>query len=213
MIFGIISTSLVHSRTVFVATSYPHFFHNKTFFMNWKTLAFAACLVSSVALVSCERDNDDDGKDNETKLNDTDRHFMLKTSISNTAEVGTATLALNRANNPAVLAFAQQMIAEHTVAQVELKALGVRVGYPVKDTLDPRNRAILDQLQALSGRAFDSVYIHTQVVSHQATLANFENELDNGRNSNVKDYASKYRPHIEHHLEEAETIATTYFPR
>ena len=181
--------------------------------MNWKTLAFAACLFSSVVLVSCDDDDEDDDTGNNTELNDADQNFMVRTSISNTAEVGTATLAISKATDPRVIAYAQHMIAEHSLAQTELKALGTRVGYPVKDTLDPAHQTIAAQLSALSGRAFDSAYIHVQVLDHEATLTNFENELDNGRHRDVLAYAEKYRPHIEQHLERADSIATNLFPR
>jgi putative membrane protein len=177
--------------------------------MNWKTLAFATCLIAGVVLVSC----DDDDDDNNSELNDADRNFMIRTSISNTAEVGTATLALNKATTPQVLAFAQHMIAEHSLAQAELKNLGTTVGQPVKDTLDPAHVTLLAQLSALSGRAFDSAYIHTQVIDHEATLTNFENEQDNGRHRDVKAYADRYRPHIEQHLVRADSIAIALFPQ
>ena len=180
--------------------------------MNWKTLAFAACLFTGTVLVSCD-DDDDDDKDNNTELNEADENFMVRTSISNTAEVGTATLALNKATDPRVRSYAQHMIAEHSLAQTELKALGTAVGFPVKDTLDPAHQQIAAQLSALSGRAFDSAYIHVQVIDHEATLTNFENELDNGRHRDVLGYAEKYRPHIEQHLVRADSIATALFPR
>jgi len=179
--------------------------------MNWKTLAFATCLFTGVVLVSCDDDDDDEG--NNTELNDADENFMVRTSISNTAEVGTATLAITKATDPRVIAFAHHMIAEHSLAQAELKALGTSVGYPVKDTLDPAHQTILAQLNTLSGRSFDSAYIHTQVMDHQATLTDFENELDNGRHRDVIAYAEKYRPHIEQHLTRSDSIAVGLFPR
>lgn len=179
--------------------------------MYWKTLAFAACLFSGVVLVSC--DDDDDNEDNNTELNDADENFMTRTSISNTAELGTASLALSKATDPRVVAFAQFMIAEHSLAQTELKTLGTNVGYPVKDTLDPAHQTILAELDALSGRAFDSAYMHVQVMDHEATLTNFDNERDNGQHRDVLAYADKYRPHIEQHYERADSIATNLFPR
>lgn len=180
--------------------------------MNWKTLAFAACLFTGVTLTSCD-DDDEDDKDNNTELNDADQNFLVRTSISNTAEVGAATLAITKATDPRVIAYAQQMIAEHSLSQTELKTLGTTVGYPVKDTLDPAHVSIAAQLSALSGRAFDSAYMHVQVADHEGTLTNFQNELDNGRHREVLAYAEKYRPHIEEHLERADSITTNLFPR
>ena len=57
-------------------------------------------------------------------------------------------------------------------------------------------------------RSTYSMYMTSQVNDHQATLGIFETEINSGTNQKVKAYAQKYRPHIEHHLEEADSIRT-----
>ena len=169
-------------------------------------LIYSGCLLFAMALSSCSKNDDDE-------LNDNDRGFMIKASISNTAELGTATLALNKATNGAVRAYANHMIVEHGMAQTDLKNLGTRVGFAIKDTLDPAHVAIANQLSALSGRQFDSAYIHTQILDHNATSANFQLEQTTGQHTDVKNYANTYRPHIEMHLTRADSIAAAYFRR
>ncbi|HEX8357626.1 MAG TPA: DUF4142 domain-containing protein [Segetibacter sp.] len=174
--------------------------------MKFRKVIVAGCLLGGVALSSC-------GKDDNEELNNTDRDFMIKSSISNNAEVGAATLAVNKATNLAVKAYATHMLMEHGMAQTDLKNLGNSVSYPIKDTLDPAHVAIANQLSMLSGRQFDSAYIHTQVVDHQVTLTNFQNEQNNGQHRDVKNYANTYRPHIEAHLVRADSIATSFYRR
>ncbi len=169
-------------------------------------LIYSACLLCAVGLSSCS-------KDDNNELNDNDRSFIIKASISNTAEVGTATIAINKATNAAVKAFAYHMITEHGMAQTDLKNLGTRIGFAVKDTLDPAHIAIATQLNTLSGRQFDSAYIHTQILDHNETSANFQLEQTAGQHSDVKNYADTYRPHIEMHLSRADSIAAAYFRR
>ena len=169
-------------------------------------LFLTACLIGSVAFTSCD-------KDDEETLNTTDRDFIMKTQVSNTAEVDAGTLASTKATNTAVKSFAQGMIGEHSTAQADLKVLGANVGVSVKDSLDAPHVALRTQLAALSGRAFDSVYIWSQSADHAMTLTNFQTEIANGQHSDVVNYASKYLPHIQMHKVRADSIATAYFRR
>jgi putative membrane protein len=167
-------------------------------------LVLAGVLLASTALFSCEKDDDDE------ELNKTDIMFITGAAISNTAEVQAGQLAAAKATNPAIKAYGVQMVAEHSLAQVELKVVGSRVGVQVADTVDARHRALMQQLNSLSGREFDSVYIHSQVIDHQNTLNLFETEIEDGSHDSVQAYANKYRPHIEMHLVEADSLAEAY---
>ena len=173
--------------------------------MKIRQLIYSGCLLGAVTFASCSK--------NDNELNDTDRNFMVMTSISNTAEVDAATLAATKATNVAVKAFAQHMIMEHGMAQTDLKTLGTSVGFAVKDTIDPTHVALRMQLSALSGRAFDSAYIYAQSNDHAMTQTNFQTEQNNGQHKDVKSYANTYRPHIDMHKTRADSIATAYFRR
>jgi putative membrane protein len=168
-------------------------------------LTLAGCL-AACCLISCSEDDDD-------QLNSQDRTFLTQASISNTAEVNAATLASTKATNGAVKAFAMHMLSQHNTAQTDLKNLGANVGHAVKDTLDPAHVTIAMQLSAMSGRAFDSAYIHTQVIDHQATITFFQNEQSAGQHEDVKRYANTYLPHIQSHHQRADSIARAYFRR
>ena len=168
-------------------------------------LTLAGCLVAC-GLFSCTEDDDD-------QLNNQDRTFLTQASISNTAEINTATLASTKATNGAVKAFAMHMLMEHSTAQTDLKNLGANVGQTVRDTLDPAHVTLSAQLSAMSGRAFDSAYIHTQVIDHQATITFFQNEQANGQHEDVKRYANTYLPRIQMHHQRADSIARAFFRR
>jgi putative membrane protein len=171
-----------------------------------RTIQLAFVGLSIFSFVACEKNNDDD-------LNDNDRTFMTMASISNTAEVGAGTLAMNKATNAAVRAYGMSMVAEHSLAQSELNNLGASIGHAVKDTLDPFHVTLMAQLNAMAGRAFDSAYIHSQVADHQLAITLFTQEQQNGRHVDVKGYANKYLPHLQMHLTRADSIARAYFPR
>ncbi|TDH21437.1 DUF4142 domain-containing protein [Segetibacter sp. 3557_3] len=173
--------------------------------MMLKKMIYTGSVLAGLALVSCSKDDKD--------LNDTDRQFMVQASLSNTAEIGAGTMASTKATSPIVKAFAMSMVAEHTTAQNDLKNRGNSVGNPVRDTLDPAHVALALQLNSLSGRAFDSVYMHSQVADHIATITFFQNEQSNGQHRDILGYANTYRPHIEMHRSRADSIATNLFRR
>ena len=65
----------------------------------------------------------------------------------------------------------------------------------------------MTRLNSLSGHSFDSAYISSQVMDHQAAVTLFQNEISNGNNSSVKSYASTYLPHIQMHLQKADSLS------
>ena len=107
-----------------------------------------------------------------------------------------------------IKSFGDTMVAQHTTAQGDLKTLGTSVGVNVKDSVDADHTTLLQNLQGLSGRAFDSTYIINQIADHQKTVTDFQAELSSGSRTEVKDFANKYLPKIQMHLQKADSIAT-----
>lgn len=167
-----------------------------------------AFLLAGVAIAGCDKD------DNDTTLNSADTDFMMKASMSNTAEIGAGTIASTKATNTAVKAYAMSMVMEHSTAQTDLKTLSTNVGYPVRDTLDALHVRKADTLNATAAsRRFDSIYIWNQVIDHQMTVANFQTHQSIGQHRDVKAYNSNNLPHIQMHLTRADSIANAFFRR
>jgi putative membrane protein len=101
------------------------------------------------------------------------------------------------------------MIDEHSLAQNELKVLGASESLPVPDTLDAAHKDLKLQLMNFSGAQFDSAYIKSQIIDHENSKVNFQMEINQGQNQNVKNYANKYLPHVQMHLDKAHIIADT----
>lgn len=174
--------------------------------MKSKNVMLCGLLMTGLVMAACDKTNEND-------LNEQDETFLLKTSVSNTAEVSAGNLALSKATNPAVKAFAAHMVSEHTTAQNDLKLISNNVGFPVKDSIDPAHQAIAAQLSALSGRAFDSAYMHNQVTDHKATVTIFQAEQSNGSHREVLNFANTNLPHIQMHLVRADSITNAFFKR
>lgn len=170
--------------------------------MKLNRLFLIGALSTAVIFSACDKDDDDN---NET-TNAQDQTFVMQAAMSNRAEVEMGNLATTRASHPSVKAFAQMMVMEHTTAQTELADVADDVDLGLADSLDADAKSMQQMLTGLSGTAFDQAYMSGQVAAHQKTLTNFDAELSAGSNQKVKGYASKYRPHIQMHLDSATAI-------
>ena len=162
-------------------------------------------LISSIllaVLTSCDKDDDDDNN----SLNDTDQMFITQVAIGNTAEVSAGQMAATKGEHGAVKDFGQMMVGEHGLAQTELKSLGASLQVAVPDSLDPEHQMLAQRLDTLNGIAFDTAYINSQVRDHQKTLNIFQMEISSGSHQRIRDYANKYLPHIQMHLNKADSI-------
>jgi len=161
----------------------------------------------AVVLMCFTACDDDDDNDSKEMLAQTDDQFVEKAARGNHTEVDFGRLAVDNAQSELVKSFAQQMVTEHGAAQQELKTLANNFDdIDWSEQLDASHEQMKQHLMTLSGREFDSAYMTSQVADHQTTVDLFDNEIENGSNPQVKAYANKYHPHIQHHLERADSI-------
>ena len=166
--------------------------------------AFALALVM---FASC--DKDDDNNSNKT-VSSADSAFSPMAAMSNYAEVSAGQLALTRSSDSSVLAFANRMIADHTKAQDSLKLVASQYGLRAPDSLNYEQAAVAAQLQTLTGRAFDSAYIFSELDGHVKTIALLNDEKVNGTNSALKQYVDTYLPAVQMHYDMADSLSNNF---
>jgi putative membrane protein len=165
---------------------------------------YAGTLLTFIALAACE---DDDNENESMDLQETDEMFVENVALSNMTEMQFGSLAASKGSDSLVRAYGSMMVSEHTTAQQELQTQAGNfdnVEWP--EQMDQSHQDIYQQLMQLQGYSFDSLYINSQVDDHQATLDIFEQETSDGENDQVKAYARKYQPHIQEHLDMADSI-------
>ena len=165
-----------------------------------------AIVIAALGWVAC--DDDDDNILDKPNLNETDETFVEVAARANMAEIEFGELATTKATDPLVKDFAQQMIDEHNAAQDELEKLADDyAGIEWPNDLDEGHDEVMEQLNgAEAGHKFDSLYMATQVTSHENTVSIFQTATTNTTDTKVKAYANKHLPHIEMHLERADSI-------
>jgi putative membrane protein len=165
-------------------------------------------MLLAVAIAGCNKDDDDN---NGQVLNDTDRTFMTSASYGNNAEIDAGTTASSMASITAVQSFGTRMVTDHTAAQGDLVLVGTQVGVSnLPTTPDSAHIQLKAMLVTLSGRAFDSAYMKLQQTDHANTIALFQNEINNGSNTQVKNYATTHLPTIQMHKQMADSIVAAY---
>ena len=166
-------------------------------------------IVCAFALfASCDKNDDNDN--NSTTVSASDSAFTPMAAMSNYAEISAGQLALTKSADTAVLAFANKMISDHTHAQDSLKLIASQLGLNAPDTVNAEQAAVAAQLKLLSGRAFDSAYVFSEVDGHVKTIALLNNETVNGTNTRLKTYVTTYLPAVMMHKEMADSLATKY---
>jgi putative membrane protein len=168
-----------------------------------KTLLCGACACACLLAYGCDKNHD-----NDSSLNDTDRDFMVKASYGNNSEVDAAQLATSKTAEVAVKNFAQMMITDHTTAQNDLKNLATKKTVGIPSGPDSAHIAMKNQLSALAGRAFDSAYMHGQLNDHVTVINLMQNEISNGKDGDVKNYANTYLPKVQMHKRMVDSIIT-----
>ncbi len=139
-------------------------------------------------------------------LSTTDANFINTVGAGGIAEVKFGQLAQNQATRTNVRAFAAQMVTDHTAAGNELAALAQQKQMTPPSDMDLNHKAKYDQLSKIAGTEFDRVYIQGQVEDHTAVVNAFQNEITSGTDADVKAFAQKHLPTIQHHLEMARVL-------
>ncbi|MFL5810805.1 MAG: DUF4142 domain-containing protein [Flavisolibacter sp.] len=167
-----------------------------------KKVFLCGSLAAAMMFTACDKNNND----NNNNSNSTDQMFVTQVAIGNQAEIQAGQLAATKATNAGVKSFAQMMVSEHTQAQADLKTSATSAGFTVSDSVDAEHRALMTRLSTLSGYAFDTAYMHSQVNDHLKTLTIFQSEIYSGSNQTIRGYATQYQPHIQMHLQMADSI-------
>ena len=134
--------------------------------------------------------------------------FVHKAAMSDMYEVQAGKLAAEKGQSDAVKQFGQQMVDAHTKTTEELtgivKTKNIKVDPPTK--LDAKHQKLIDDLNSATADNFDKAYAKQQVDGHQEAVDLFKKYAARGDNPDVKQFAEKTLPTIQHHLDEAKKL-------
>ncbi len=135
--------------------------------------------------------------------------FAMKAAQGGMAEVKVGQLAADKATNPDVKAFGQQMVDDHTKANNDLKSTAQSEGMTLPTDVNAKQQAMYDKLSKMSGPAFDKMYVNDMVKDHEEDVKDFQKEANMGKDAKIKDFASTTLPTLQGHLSKIKGIQST----
>jgi putative membrane protein len=132
------------------------------------------------------------------------KKFLNDAALGGMTEVEAGQLALRKAQQSDVRAFAERMVKDHSKANEELKQIAAAKGVTLPRQLDRKHLSDLDRLEKLSGTDFDRAYMKYMLQDHQKDVAEFRKAARDLKDPDVKNFAATTLPTLEEHLKMAE---------
>ncbi|MGC2778260.1 MAG: DUF4142 domain-containing protein [Bradyrhizobium sp.] len=133
--------------------------------------------------------------------------FVRQVAISDVFELQSNKLGEEK-GNVEQKSFAAQMVKDHTKTSSELKSMvsSGKVKVELPTALDSAHQSKLDKLKAAKGKDFGPEFDDMQVSAHKDAASLFERYAKGGDNPELKEWAGKTLPALQHHLEMAQAF-------
>ncbi|RMQ51064.1 hypothetical protein ALQ04_02270 [Pseudomonas cichorii] len=139
-----------------------------------------------------------------------DDDFVEDASAKGVAEVEAGKLAQEKGSSADVKSFAEMMVKDHMAANTKLKALAESKKLEVSSDAQMMDKAKSMILELRSAKSFDQAYANNQVMAHEETIALFEEQVANGKDAELKAFATDTLPKLKEHLVRAKKLAEAH---
>jgi putative membrane protein len=171
-----------------------------------RSLIVAGCLLLASPVLA-QSVGEKTGVDSVLGIAPSTADFVKEVATSDMFEIASNKLAEDKGNAPEK-AFASEMVTDHTKTSTELKGLvsSGKVKADLPDALDSSHQSQLDKLKGANGKDFSSDFDSDQVSAHKDAVSLFERYAKGGDNAELKDWAGKTLPTLQHHLQMAQNL-------
>ena len=138
--------------------------------------------------------------------------FAQNAGVSNTFEIAESKIVLETSTDPAVRAFAWQMVHDHAQAQRDLDYAGGFTGVATRIELDRDRKKLVDDLGLMDSPKLDRTYLADQVEAHASAVAALAGYAVNGRDPALRAYARITLPVVRHHQMMLESLTGSPAP-
>jgi putative membrane protein len=135
----------------------------------------------------------------------TEQGFVKESIQGNLAEVQVGHLAQQKGASQGVKDFGAMLVKDHSAANDKAQQAAAAVGVTAPSQHDMKQKAVYQELSALSGKEFDRHFIQSMVKDHQEDIAKYEKESNSGSGP-AADYAKAILPDLRKHLEMAQSL-------
>jgi putative membrane protein len=150
-----------------------------------------------------------DVRTTESAPSDATVRFVRQAAIGDLFEVQAGEIALERARDAKVKAFARMMVDDHTRLSTQLKQTLQQPnrGVPVPARLDPPHEQKLAELRKAAPADFDRLYLAMQVQAHEEALALHRGYAADGDQPELRSLAETAKSIVEEHLRRVRELA------
>jgi putative membrane protein len=135
-----------------------------------------------------------------------DHKFAMEAAMGGMMEVELGKVAAEKGASDEVRQFGQRMVDDHSKANEELMRVASSKGMTLPTAPDPKHRAEMQRLSALSGEKFDKEYVKMMVKDHKKDVGEFEKEAARGMDADIKAFAATTLPTLREHLQMIQRI-------
>ena len=147
-------------------------------------------------------------RESPASLNAVDFNFVGQANLGAPFQVDSGRLAEAKGTSDAIRSYAHLMVTSHIPVVDALNVILKRKDITPSNTLlHGAYDAMISTLKADRGAAFDRNYLNGQVEYQKGNAALFEQEIQNGSDPDLKEFARKTLPKIVDHLQRAEKLA------
>lgn len=133
--------------------------------------------------------------------------FVTRASIGNRFAIAESQLALERAGDPKLKDFAQQLVADHKQAESELEAAADGSIATAPTALDADHAARVTALRGKSGAEFEKAYLADQGENHSNLLTLYADYMLLGDDPKLKPLAIRMIPVTGQQLKHVQTMS------
>lgn len=143
-------------------------------------------------------------------LSDGDLTFIKKATIAGLMEVQASEAALKRTLTPEESAFTKQLISDHQKMTDELVSIAKRKGVTAPTAVPADEQAKLTKMAEIKDKDFNEEFLEHQITCHKKAIDLFEDEADDGKDADLKAFASRTLPTLKAHLDTAKQLEAKY---
>ncbi|WP_303309508.1 DUF4142 domain-containing protein [Hymenobacter sp. BT730] len=135
-----------------------------------------------------------------------DSEFMTKAASGGMLEVELGKAVAAKATTTEAKQFANMMVKDHTKANTELKALAARKNITLPTAMGEDHQEVYKDVTEKTGTTMDREYLREMVEDHEEDVKKFIEASVKASDPDIKAFAQKTTPVLQHHLEQAQKM-------
>ena len=125
--------------------------------------------------------------------------FAMKAANGGMMEIDLARWAQEHAGSAKIKEFATMMVADHSIANEQLKTIAVSKNMSLPATVEGEMKQHMDEIMAIKGAAFDKAYVNMMVADHNKDVADFDKASKELPDVELRNFAARTLPVLQKH--------------